>query len=345
VSGGGIPVEQDWDDLVLTRQGAAHFMQSEAWADAKAGTPWLVRRLGASTAPGEGSAIPVQLFGRRVPGLGRLVHAPRLAGVRPASVPELTENLRRAAGRGSFAIKAEFFQPDDDELADAFLAAGWMRTLASQYRHAVALDITGTEEEAFARFKKRARYEVRAAERGGVVVEKVPLTAENIDTMVGLVTATKDRSGAFFRDRAYLERTWSAFSRRGQGDLYLASHEGEVLAGAFVLRYGETAWYKDGGSVRSKPKLMAPRYLQWQIIRDLREQGIRGYELGNIPAPDAVEGSSGAGLYRFKTAFSDETVRYLPAFELPLARRQWLWHREEHHWLGLYSRLRHDYWY
>lgn len=332
----------DWDSSVLTGQGESHFMQSDAWAAAKAGSPWRLSRIRGRQA---GSPLPVQLFRRSVPGVGSLVHAPRVAGVHADSVPDLTAALRDTAARGAFAVKLEFFQHDDDALLHEFLANGWMRTKASQYRHAVAVDLTGTEEEVFARFKKRARYEIRSAERGGVVVERVPLTEENIDTMVALVNVTKHRSGAFFRDRRYLTTIWSAFAERGQGSLYFASHEGEVLAGAFALTFGPTGWYKDGGSVRSKPKLMAPRYLQWEIMRDLRARGVTRYELGNIPAPDAVESSSSAGLYRFKTGFSDETVRYLPALELPLRRTQGIWHTQEHRFLAAYSRLRHDYWY
>lgn len=334
------PQRSEWDAAVLGAQGEAHFMQSDAWAATKIGSPWRVSRLAAG-----GSPLPVQLFDRGVPGLGVLAHAPRVAGVDSDAVPALTEALRDHVQKRAFAVKLEFFQHDDDELLAAFLENGWMRTRASQYRFAVALDVSGTEEEAFGRFKKRARYEIRSAERGGVTVERVPLTEENISTMVALVNVTKDRSGAFFRDRRYLSTAWNAFSERGQGSLYFASHEGEVLAGAFVFTYGTTGWYKDGGSVRSKPKLMAPRYLQWEIIRDLRRRGITRYELGNIPAPDAVESSSSAGLYRFKTAFSEETVRYLPAVELPLRGTQRLWHTQEGHYLGLYSRLRHDYWY
>ncbi|MCX7521182.1 peptidoglycan bridge formation glycyltransferase FemA/FemB family protein [Microbacterium sp. STN6] len=329
-----------WDDEVLALQGDAHFMQSEAWAATKQATPWALSRIAADASP-----LPVQLFTRRVPAFGSLVHAPRVAGVRAEHVPELTRALRQAASRGAFAVKLEFFQHDDDALFAAFEENGWMRTLASQYRHAVSLDITGSEDEVLGRFKKRARYEVRAAERGGVEVKRVPLTSENVDTMVSLVNTTKDRTGAFFRHRGYLERAWRAFAERGQGDLYFASHEGEILAGAFVFSFGRTAWYKDGGSVRSKPKLMAPRFLQWEIMRDLRARGIERYELGNIPDPDAVEGSSTAGLFRFKTGFSDETVRYLPAVELPLKDRQGFWHTQEKNWLRVYSRARRDYWY
>jgi hypothetical protein len=332
----------DWDSRVLAGQGDSHFMQSDAWAAAKAGSPWRLSRIRARQA---GSPLPVQLFQRGVPALGTLVHAPRVAGVTADAVPGLTTALRDTAPRGAFAVKLEFFQHDDDALLQQFLANGWMRTKASQYRHAVAVDLTGTEEQVFARFKKRARYEIRSAERGGVVVERVPLTEQNIDTMVDLVNVTKDRSGAFFRDRTYLAAVWTAFAERDQGSLYFASHEGEVLAGAFALTFGPTAWYKDGGSVRSNPKLMAPRYLQWEIMRDLRARGITRYELGNIPAPDAVEASSSAGLYRVKTGFADDTVRYLPAVELPLRRIQGLWHTQEHRFLAAYSRLRHDYWY
>ena len=113
-------------------------------------------------------------------------------------------------------------------------------------------DISGSEDEAFLRIKKRARYEARVALRNNVRVEKVALTAENMNHLHHQMRVTSERSGAYFRSRPYLERYWKAFHEAGQGDIYLAWHEKDLLASAYAIHYGSRGWYKDGGSLREK---------------------------------------------------------------------------------------------
>ena len=101
--------------------------------------------------------------------------------------------------------------------------------------------------------------------------------------MIDLVRETEERSGAFFRGDRYLEAVWSAFAADDRGQLYFATYDDQVVAGAFITRYGPNAWYKDGGSTRDQPQLMASRLLQWRIIRDLAADGIERYDLGHVP--------------------------------------------------------------
>ena len=331
-----------WDRAVLAAQPGAHFMQSAAWAQFRSASPWKAVQSSARLPDGE--TFPFQRFLRRVPGLGVLHHAPRVAGIDAPFVGAFSERVRALSGSNALAFKLELYQPHG-ELVQTFLDHGWRVTRESQYRNAVAVDLRGSAESLLASVKSRARYEIRVAERNNVTVQQVPLTAANIDLMLTLVTTTAERSGAFFRSPAYLTSSWRVFAARDQGRLYFASHEGEVLAGAFVFTFGTTGWYKDGGSTRAKSGVMAPRYLQWHIMRDLQAQGFHRYELGNIPAPATAQESPMWGLYKFKTAFAQSQQEYMPALEYPLSRRYPLWQTSEPALLRLHSSLRRDYWY
>ena len=328
-----------WDDRVLGAQTCPHFMQSSTWEAVRSGGEWEVSRRDL----GNGRDYPVLVFTRQAHGFGTLEHLPRVSGLEPADVGPLTERVR--AERGSaFATKIEVHQPRDEALVAAFSDAGWLPTRSSQYRYTVVVDTSAGEDEVFAAMKKRARNEIRVAERNGVEVVRADLTAENEQRMLDLVRETADRSGAFFRESDYLDSLWKTFVDDDRGRLYLAWHEDLVIAGAFVVRYGPNAWYKDGGSRRDRPQLMASRYLQWLVMRDLAASGIDRYELGHVPPPSEPD-APGQGILTFKSAFARDVLEYMPAFHLSHEPQGEDWRRGESAFVEEYRRRTGDYWY
>lgn len=333
--------EQAWDKLVISTSPNPHYMQSSAWGESKAKTQWPVSRFIGYDANG---ILPLQVFSRTVPSLGRLHYVPNVTGITPEIIPALTSQLKSQYGKG-MVLKLECYQPHSDDLIQAFTSNGWLKANSVQARSTVIVDIQGTSDELFTRIKKRARYEVRVAERSGVRVEKVEVNEQNLKHLTSLMNITAKRSGSFFRKESYTTKYWKAFSRTEQAHLYFAWHEMDLLAGAFVVTYGKTGWYKDGGSVRQKSNLMGPRFLQWEIMRDLQTMGITHYDLSGIPAESELETSSMKGLYTFKTGFAHETTHFMPAMELPFGKRHPVWSVSEPQFLRLYSGFRKDFWY
>ncbi|GAA4366150.1 lipid II:glycine glycyltransferase FemX [Agromyces bauzanensis] len=328
-----------WDDRILSTHTLPHFMQSSTWERIRSDGPWQVKRCVLGADPD----FPVLVFERNAEGFGTLQHLPRVSGLAPADIPALTECIRAERGN-AFATKIEVHQPRDDALVAAFESSVWLPTRASQYRHAVVVETGSGEDEVLAAMKKRARAEIRVAERNGVTAGRVELTEENRRRMLHLVRKTEERTGAFFRGACYLERVWTAFSEHERGQLYFAWHDGRVVAGAFVARYGRNAWYKDGGSLRDRPQLMASRLLQWEIIRDLAASGIERYDLGHVPPP-AEPDAPGQGVLTFKSAFARDVLEYMPAFLLPHEERAEAWRRGESEFIAAHRARMGDYWY
>ncbi|MDR5699969.1 lipid II:glycine glycyltransferase FemX [Agromyces aerolatus] len=331
-------VTPDWDERVLASHSAPHFMQSRTWARIRSGGPW---RVGAADL-GVAAELPALVFEREAPGTGRLRHIPRLTGVTVADVPALTERVHAERGE-AFATKLEIYQERDPGLDAAFAAAGWLPTRASQYRFAVVADLADGADEVLARMKKRARAEIRIGERNGVEVERVEVGGPGSEEMLALVRVTEERSGAFFRRDDYLRAVWAGFAADGRGELYLARHEGRVVSGAFIARYGPRAWYKDGGSLRDVPNLMASRLLQWRVMQELIAGGITAYDLGHVPPPDSGAGN-GTGIQTFKTAFAP-VVEFQPAYLLPHSPAAEPWRTGESRFLAEYHAATGDYWY
>ncbi|HEY6800393.1 MAG TPA: peptidoglycan bridge formation glycyltransferase FemA/FemB family protein [Agromyces sp.] len=328
-----------WDDRILAAHTSPHFMQSSTWQAIRTGGAWTVHRSDLGT----DRDYPVLVFERDAEGFGTLQHLPRVSGLAPDDVAGLTERIRAERG-AAFATKVEVHQPRDEALVAAFASNGWLPTRASQYRHTVVVDTATTEEQILAGMKKRARAEIRVAERNGVVVGRAELSDEHRQQMLELVRETEERSGAFFRGADYLERVWRAFVADDRGQLYFAWYEGRVVAGAFVVRYGPNAWYKDGGSLRDQPQLMASRLLQWGIICDLASSGVARYDLGHVPPP-AEPDAPGQGVLVFKSAFARDVLEYMPAFQLSHEDIAEEWRRGESEFIARYLERTGDYWY
>ncbi|MFD4367530.1 lipid II:glycine glycyltransferase FemX [Rhodococcus sp. NPDC058521] len=199
----------------------------------------------------------------------------------------------------------------------------------------VVVDLKGSEQDVLSRFKKRARKSIRRATREGVTVDRVPATEENCRILYEMLDAT---SGGRFKipTLAISTAVFQRYEASGQGQLFLARHDGEVVVGAFVATFGTTALYLGAGSVRQRPGdpslcglggSRAAYALQWHIMRWAREQGCERYDLDGTPSSATIGDFSHPrhGVGQFKTAFSEEITDYLGAYQIAVnPRRAWL---------------------
>ena len=98
--------------------------------------------------------------------------------------------------------------------------------------------------------------------------------------------------------------------------LYLAEHEGDVLAGIVTLFRGKEAVYLYGASSDRKRNLMAPYALQLKAMEDAKAYGCSEYDLFGIP-PNEDPSHPMAGLYRFKTGFGGRIIHRPGSLDYP----------------------------
>jgi hypothetical protein len=248
-------------------------------------------------------------------------------------VVEVHELIRSARAVAAFAAQYDVTavrvrsqlkaDPDDERL---LRAQGFARVPTWLDDSTVIVDLRGSEQDVQARFKKRARKSIRRATQEGVTVDRVPATDENCRVLYEMLDAT---SGGRFRIPG-LETSTAVFQRyeaSGHGQLFLARHDGEVVVGAFVSKFGKTALYLGAGSVRKRPGdptlcglggSRAAYALQWEIMRWAREQGCERYDLDGTPSSATISDLSHPrhGVGQFKTAFSEEITDYLGAYQI-----------------------------
>lgn len=322
-------------------RGPVHYMQTATWAAIKNHAGWKTETIICPDLP-VGQII---VYKRLVPSLGNLFYIPGLMGLDTKNCKAATELLKQRMGRKGFTVRLELNEPHDEDLLQSLRDIGWLQSAKHvQYRDTIAVDLTPSKDAIWMSLKSRGRYEVLQAEKFGVRAQAVEPTDENLQKMYELMRETSARNKFFIRDNAFSMKYWQAFRAKGQLRLFFATHEGDLLAGAIVISTGKLAWYKDGGSVRLKANMMAARYLQWEIMRTLKKEGVELYDLGGIPAPEHQQNSSMHGIYVFKSAYSKQTVKLMPTLELPLNSRYKLWPKAEKQWLRVYNLFARNLW-
>jgi lipid II:glycine glycyltransferase (peptidoglycan interpeptide bridge formation enzyme) len=137
---------------------------------------------------------------------------------------------------------------------------------------------------------------------------------------------TAERDGILIHGLEYYRALFEEAAQSAQSSicgvdvrLYMASHEGEDLAGIVTLFRGSEAVYLYGASANHKRNLMAPYALQWRAMRDAKEAGCIFYDLFGIPptSPDDDPNHPMAGLYRFKTGFGGAVVHRPGSWDYP----------------------------
>ena len=101
--------------------------------------------------------------------------------------------------------------------------------------------------------------------------------------------------------------------------LYLARHEGDLVAATIAIRVGAHAWYSYGASSTEKRDVRGSNAVQWAMIRDALAAGADVYDLRGIT--DTLDADDPhIGLIQFKVGTGGEAVEYVGEWDLPLNR-------------------------
>jgi lipid II:glycine glycyltransferase (peptidoglycan interpeptide bridge formation enzyme) len=241
---------------------------------------------------------------------------------RGAFLADLARSLRPHLPRGTFLLRFDLPWPKAGESPQA---AG-LRKAGDDIQPAstVVVDLRPSEDEILASMKPKTRYNVKLAEKRGVVVEEGSTT--DLGRWYELYRQTSARDRIAIHARSYYEGLFTAAADRAAAGgtapavkLLLARAGAEVLAGNIVLFWKQSAVYLTGASSGEKRNLMPTYALQWAAMRMAKAAGCETYDLYGCP-PAADESHPMFGLYQFKTGFSPLLVQRWGTWDAPLNR-------------------------
>jgi lipid II:glycine glycyltransferase (peptidoglycan interpeptide bridge formation enzyme) len=181
----------------------------------------------------------------------------------------------------------------------------------------VQLDLTKPEEELLANMRKNTRYDVRRAEKEGIVVKSSVDPAEIRSFYEHQLTLAKKHGFVPF-GYEFLYEQFRTFAEDNQAILFHSYKDEQLLASAFILFYNGEAVYHYGISTVANERLPGSYACQWAAIKWAKEHGGRSYNFWGI-APADQPNHRFAGVTLFKKGFGGAEVQYLPAHDLPLS--------------------------
>lgn len=324
-----------WDALIAANPGGGEVWQGDAYLEQKreAGR-YRVHRLIVELGDEDRTAVAVGVLAKRAPLLGEWWHVPAgpaaldAAGQDPEAFVRATRAVAEfARANGAFLLKIEprvVASADAERAIRALGAVPTARIIPNP--STVIVDVRGsgaeprTEDELFASLGKKARYAIKKAARDGIAVERVPASDANCAAFFRLLEETAE--GRFvLRSADYYRTFWQRFERAGEGQLFFAYRDGELVAGAFAMGLGSKTTYKDGASVRAKTAYGASHALQWEVLRWALERGAVTHDLCGAPPSGQASDTSHPlhGVGQFKTSFAPQIVDYAGAWDLPLS--------------------------
>lgn len=214
-------------------------------------------------------------------------------------------------------------------LGDTLRASGWTQPETSgagfgdvQPRYVFQVPLGGkTDEELLAGFNQLWRRNIKKADKAGVevsigTVDELPLFHE-----VYVETAARDHFTP--RGLPYFQKMFSVMNAEDPNrvKLYLARHEGRVVAATTMVTVGTHAWYSYGASTTADREVRPSNAIQWRMMRDARDAGCTTYDLRGIS--DTLDPDDHLfGLIQFKLGTGGQAVEYLGEWDYVI-RKPW----------------------
>jgi peptidoglycan pentaglycine glycine transferase (the first glycine) len=338
------PLEaESWNAAIATLPGA-HFLQTWEWGQVKSHFGW--QPIPKIWRDERGELVAAALVLQRalpIRGLAahlRLLYVPKgpLLDWQDAALRKrvLADLAALARQQGAFFIKIDpdvragvgypgqlgvQEDPTGKQVMCDLMEWGWHFSGEQiQFPNTVLLDLRPDLETLLTRMKQKTRYNIRLAERKGVIVRQGAL--EDLKLLYQMYAETAVRDGFAIRDEDYYLDLWATFIRAGLAEPLVAEVNQEPAAAVVIFRFADGAWYMNGMSSPTHREKMPNHLLQWEALRRAKLAGAATYDLWG--APDVFDESDALwGVYRFKEGFGGEVVRHIGAWDLPVRPRMY----------------------
>lgn len=183
-------------------------------------------------------------------------------------------------------------------------------TIQARFNYRLPLE-GKTEEQLLAGLTQKTRYNVRYAQKHGVVIKVAELS--QLEEFMRIYRVTGERDGFSVRPKIYMERMLAALGDHVR--LYMGYYEDKAVCGAITTNYGGKCCYVYGASDNAYRQYMPNYLMQWEMIRWAVETGCTLYDFQGISGDIENEDNPMYGLYRFKRGFGGEIAELAGEFD------------------------------
>lgn len=287
------------------------FLQSEIWGAFRETQGWRAHKVGTTL-----------VLERDLPFGKTFLYSPEVVATPELLLTLLPKVKEIAQRRNSIFYRLEVAVDTTSDLGEQWTAAlgytGLVKAFESvQPEHRQIVPLHENEAAMLKNMKQKGRYNIRLAERSGVLVRETTLKTldDDIATFYKLMSETAKRDGFTTRPEAYFRELCATLYAHNCGKLFVATYQEQPLAAAIITHWGDTAAYLYGASSNQSRQLMAPYALHWTVMQWAAALELKYYDLLAI-APPKNPKHRYMGITRFKQQFGGDPVHYLGSWDL-----------------------------
>jgi hypothetical protein len=295
-------VAESWDRELEERASPSPLLQSWGWGEVQSRAGWGIERVRLDA----GTMASVQTRGV---GPVREAYVPR--GPVPATREAIEALVAWSRTRRFARLRVEPEAPV--EFAAVLRELGFAAAESTQPANTRIVPL-GDEAGLLAALDRGTRYNIRLAERRGVLVEE----GSDAAVLARQSAAVEERSAISLPRSGYYELLLSLLP---WCRTYVARHPetNEALSAVLVARHAGRGYNLFAGRSGAHADLKANDLMHWRAISGCASAGLADYDLWGVPPAGAGAEHPWHGIGQFKAGFGGRVVDYAGAWELVLS--------------------------
>ncbi|HOD06746.1 MAG TPA: peptidoglycan bridge formation glycyltransferase FemA/FemB family protein [Myxococcota bacterium] len=315
--------------------------QTPFWAAVKGCLGWNTLAYDFSCKGVDGDVLLLQ---RAVGGNSSVVYVPQGPEVLPDEearglfLESLAHHIRGTLGTSTRIVRFDLpwrsvFEPGKDDDATDFRPGTHVREMRMNFgtrtwnlRAApsdvfapvtMVLDLSGSPDQILTAMKPKTRYNIRLAQRKGVVVKSMPQAF--LPAFHRMYVETARRDGFPVPTLDHLTALFAAADPAIDDvdvEMLCAFKGDEILAGAIIAYSEKCAIYLHGASYAHMRDHMASYAVQWAVINSAKRRGCTSYDMFGV-SPQGSETHPLTGVRRFKAGFGGQVVQRAGTWDYP----------------------------
>ncbi len=195
-------------------------------------------------------------------------------------------------------------------------------------KYTFILDLTKSEEELLKKMHPKTRYNIRIAEKHGVIV-KEDNSDEAFEKYLQLTKETTNRQGFYSHSENYHRLMWNTLkphngtwkmtndkSNELTAHLLIAKYNEQTLVAWIVFVFKDTLYYPYGASSSKHREVMASNLMMWEAIKFGKKLGLKKFDLWGALGPNPDPKDPWYGFHRFKQGYGPELVEFVGNYDL-----------------------------
>lgn len=169
------------------------------------------------------------------------------------------------------------------------------------------IDLTPTEENLLKSFSGKTRYNIKVAEKHGVIVHE-DNSDKAFNKYLELTAETISRQGFYAHSRRYHRLMWKILKKAGIAHLLTATYQKQIITTWILFSWKNFLYYPYGASTEKHKKVMANNLMMWEAIKFGKKLGLTTFDLWGREA--------GKGFTKFKEGYNPHVIDFLGTWDL-----------------------------